>query len=149
MAKTGAKIGKKTLFLRETVVDGGVYATVAEVKTIGGPAQSRDAVDATFLESEDDAAEYIAGLMEGGELQLTLNFRPEHVSQGTSAGLYKDYLDGTTRSWQIQFPQFTNTPTLTARGFITGWEQNIAPKELLVITVKIKVTGKVTPTNFA
>ena len=51
---TGAKIGTKTRFLREDPVDSGTFVTVAEVKSVGGPSLSRDAVEATTLESPDD-----------------------------------------------------------------------------------------------
>lgn len=149
MAATGAKIGAKTEFRRETVVGGGAYAVVAEVKSIGGPALSRDSVDATHLLSPDDHAEYIAGLADGGEISLVLNFRPEHASQGASAGLLADFQAGTVRSWQVAWPQFTNEPTLTFSGFLTGWEPTSAPKDILTVAVKVKVSGKTTATNFA
>lgn len=149
MARTGAKIGKKTQLLRETPVDGGVYVEVAEVKSIGGPSLSRDAVDATHLASDDDYGEYIAGLKESGELSLVLNFRPDHVSQGSTAGLLKDFEDGTVRLWRVAWPQFTNTPTMTAAGFITGWEPQAGARDLLTVAVKIKLTGKPTLANFA
>ena len=149
MAATGAKIGNKTEFRRETVVGGGTYAAVAEVKSIGGPSLSRDAVDATHCESPDDHAEYIPGLADGGEISLVLNFRPEHTSQGASAGLLKDFQDGTVRSWQVAWPQYANTPKLTFSGFLTGWEPTTAPKDIVSVAIKIKVTGKTTATDFA
>ena len=149
MARSGAKIGKKTQFLREDPVDSGTFVPVAEVKSINGPTQSRDAVEATHLESDDDHTEYVPGVAEGGEVSLTLNFRPEHTSQGASSGLYKDFQDGTFRNWQIAFPQFAGTPTLRLAGFLTGWEPSIATKDLLTVAVKLKVSGKVTATSFA
>ena len=43
---------------------------LAEVKSIGGPSLSRDAVEATHTESPDDHAEFIPGLANGGEVSL-------------------------------------------------------------------------------
>lgn len=148
---TGAKIGKKTQFLREDTVGGGTYTQVAEVKSIGGPAKSRDAVEATSMDSADDHAEYIPGIAEGGDVSLVLNFRPEHATHGTTSGLAKDYDDGTTRSWQIKWPQFSegSPPTATFSGFLTGHEITSATRDLVTVAVKLKVTGKVTLTNFA
>src|SRR6185436_920891 len=94
MPATGAKLGTKTRFLREDPVGSGTFVAVAEVKSIGGPSLSRDAVEATHMESPDDHAEFIPGLANGGEVSLVLNFRPEHVSQGATAGLLKDFQDG-------------------------------------------------------
>jgi len=151
MAATGAKIGKKTEFYREITVGGGTYAAVAEVKSIGGPSMSRDAVDATNIDSPDDHGEYVPGVADGGEISLVLNFRPEHASQGASAGLAKDFQDGTSRSWQIKWPQFStgSPPTITFSGFLTGWEPTSATRDLLTVAVKIKISGKPTLTNFA
>lgn len=149
MAKTGAKIGMNTAFERESPVDSGTYAAVAEVKSIGGPSLSRDAVEATHTDSPDDYAEFVGGVANGGEVSLVLNFRPEHVSQGADSGLLKDFHDATVRNWRVRWPQFSNTPTLTFSGFLTGWEPSSAAKDLLTVAVKIKVTGKPTTTNFA
>jgi hypothetical protein len=149
MAATGAKIGTKTQFLREDAVGGGVYTSVAEVKSIGGPSLSRAAVEATHTESPDDHDEFIPGTANGGEISLVLNFRPEHMSQGAAAGLLKDFQDGTVRGWQVKWPQFPLTPTLTFSGFLTGWEPTSAAKDLLTVACKIKITGKTTATNFA
>ena len=149
MAATGAKLGTRTRFLREDPIGGGVFVAVAEVKSIGGPSLSRDAVEATHTESPDDHAEFIPGLANGGEVSLVLNFRPEHVSQGATAGLLKDFQDGVVRNWRIEWPQFPNTPTLTFPGFLTGWEPSSAAKELISVAAKLKVTGKTVATNFA
>ena len=149
MAATGAKIGKKTTFEKEDPVGSGTYVPVAEVKSLGGPSMSRDAVDATNFDSPDDYEEPIPGLKKGGEVSLVLNFRPEHVSQGATAGLLKDFQDGIVRNWRIEWPQFPNTPTLTYPGFLTGWEPSSAAKKLISVAVSIKVTGKTVATNFA
>jgi predicted secreted protein len=146
---TGAKIGKRTQFLRENTIGGGVYSVCAEVKSIGGPTLNRDAVEATNMDSPDDHAEYIGGVADGGEISLVLNFRPDHASQGSSAGLAKDYFDGEKRGYQVQWPQFSNVPTMTVQGILTGYEVTSATKDLLTVAVKIKVTGKPVVTNFA
>ena len=72
MAATGAKLGTRTRFLREDPIGGGVYVAVAEVKSIGGPSLSRDAVEATHTESPDDHAEFIPGLKDERTIRYTL-----------------------------------------------------------------------------
>ncbi|MCK6478570.1 MAG: hypothetical protein HUU06_00315 [Planctomycetaceae bacterium] len=149
MAATGAKIGKKTTFEKEDPVGSGTYVPVAEVKSLGGPSMSRDAVDATNFDSPDDYEEPIPGLKKGGEVSLVLNFRPDHTSQGSSAGLLKDFEDGTTRTWRVMWPQFPNSPSLTFPGWISGWEPTSATKDLLTVAVKVQVVGKPTPQGMA
>lgn len=149
MARTGAKIGMKTLFEREHPFGSGTYVAVAEVKTIGGPSMSRDALEATHMSSDDDHAEYISGVPDGGEVSLLLNFRPDAASQGEASGLLNDLQAGTFRNWRVRWPQFTNTPTLTFGGIVTGYEPSSATRDVLSVAVKVKVSGKPVATNFA
>lgn len=147
---TGAKIGKKTQFLREDVVGGGTYTQLAEVKSIGGPSLSRDSVEATNMDSADEFAEFLGGIADGGEIALTLNSRPDHATHGGTSGLMADMLSGTTRSWQVKWPQFSSgsPPTMTFSGFLTAHEIQSATRELVTTSIRIKVTGKPTLTNF-
>jgi tail tube protein len=149
MPRTGAKIGLKTQFYREHPVDSGNYSKVAEVRQIGGPTLSRGDAEATHLESPDDYEEFLPSVKSGGEVSLVLNFRPDDVSQGNSAGLLKDFEDGTIRNWKVIWPQFANSPQLVIPGYIKGWEPTTAVKDAIGVAVKIKVTGKPTPSNFA
>ena len=146
---SGAKIGNKTLFQREIPAGSGTYVTVAEVKELRGPSFSRDKLDATNFDSTDDYGEKLPGLKDGGEISATLNFRPEHTSQGMNTGLLKAFEDGTVENWRVQYPQFTNSPQLIVRGFLTGWEVSATTKELMTVQIKLEVTGKPTPSNFA
>ncbi len=60
MPATGAKLVTNTRFLREDPVESGAFVALAEVKSIGGPSLSRDAVEATLMDTPDDPAEFIA-----------------------------------------------------------------------------------------
>lgn len=151
MAVSGAKKGLTTQLKRDTPKGSGTYTTQAEVKSIGGPSMNRDALDATHMDSVDDHTEVIAGIADGGEISLVLNFRPEHATQGTTSGMVKSFHDGTLENWKIEWPQFSasSPPTLAFSGLITGWEPTSATRDVLTVAVKIKVSGKVTATNFA
>lgn len=149
MAASGAKKGLTTQLKRDTPKGSGTYTTQAEVKSIGGPSMSRDALEATHMDSPDDHAEYISGIADGGEVTLVLNFRPEHATHGTTSGMLKSFQDGTVENWKIEWPQFTSTPTLAFSGLITGWEPSTAVRDVITVAVKIKISGKVTASNFA
>lgn len=150
MAATGAKIGNKTRFYQETPAGSGLYVLVAEVKQISGPTRSRGVADATHLETPDDYEEQIASVKNGGEVSLTLNFRPDDPTHGAVSGLEAAFEDGVTRKWRIEWPQFAGSPSLTFPGFLTGApEPTISVKDVIAVTVKVKVTGKPVPANFA
>lgn len=149
MARTGAKRGIGTRFLREHPVGSATYVAVAEVKSLGGPSMSRDAVEATHLTSDNEHSEFIAGVADGGDVTITVNFRPDHASQAEASGLLNDLQNGTLRSWRVEWPQFTNTPTLTFDGIVTGYEPTVGVRDVLTAAVRIKVSGKPVATNFA
>jgi len=147
---TGGKIGNKTQFHMESPAGSGNFVQIAEVKQLSGPTKSRGVADATHLETPDDYEEQVASIKNGGEVSLSLNFRPDDISQGALSGLDAAFEDGVTRKWKIAYPQFPNAPYITFPGFLTaGPEPTVAVKDVIGTTVKIKVTGKPIPTNFA
>lgn len=73
---TQARIGHGTLFKIGNGASPEVFTTVAEVTAITPPQMSRDSVDASHNESPDGWREFIGGLKDGGEVELTLNWVP-------------------------------------------------------------------------
>ena len=148
MAETGAKIGKRTTFKRETPLDSGNFVAVCEVKSINGPGLNREEADATNFDSPDDLEEMIASIKKAPEVSLGLNFRPDHGTQGNTTGLFKLYDDGTTERWRIEFPQFPGSPTITFKGYLTSLEPVSTTKEIVSLAAKIRVTSKPVLVNF-
>jgi hypothetical protein len=147
MGATGGKKGYGTLFEKEDPVDSGTFVVAAEVKSISGPSMSRDSTDATHMESPDEYEETMPTLKKGGEVSLVLNFRPDHASH---SALLADFESGIVRKWRIRWPQFGDpNKSLTFPGWISGWEPTTAIREWITVAVKIMVTGKPVPANFA
>ena len=73
---TNARIGYGTLFQTGNGAVPEVFTTLAEVTNITPPKMSRDTVDATHEESPGAWREFIAGLKDGGDVSLDLNFIP-------------------------------------------------------------------------
>ncbi len=59
----------------------GGFTTIAEVVSITVGNNSRDAIDVTSHDSVGPGREFIAGLLTGAELSLTLNFLPNNTTQ--------------------------------------------------------------------
>lgn len=53
-----------------------VFTAVAEVMSITPPGQTREAIDATHLTSANGYREFIAGMADGGEASIELNYTP-------------------------------------------------------------------------
>lgn len=64
-----------TVFSRESITPG-TYTAVANVNDITPPGIEREALDVTAHDSPDGYMEYIGGLINGGEVSITLHYDP-------------------------------------------------------------------------
>lgn len=137
---TQARIGYGTLFKSG---DGGspeAFTTLAEVTNITPPGMSRDTVDATHMESPDAWREFIAGLKDGGEVSVEMNF----IANGNAAVMMAELsLDGPSavKNRQCVFP---NGSIFAFAGILTGYEPEAPIDDKMVATATFKVTGKPT-----
>lgn len=128
---TNAAIGYSTTFGIKN--GGGTYDNVAEVTKVKPPNYSRDAVDATHMESPDRFREYIAGLMDAGEVSIELNYVP-----ATSDVLVAAMVAG-KGNFQITMP---NSVRFQFEAIVTGWETDAPLDDKMVATATFKVSGK-------
>ncbi|MBR1230204.1 phage tail protein [Bradyrhizobium sp. AUGA SZCCT0176] len=136
---TSARIGYQTLFKTGNGAAPEVFTTLAEVTGITPPAMARDTVDATHEESPGAWREFIAGLKDGGEVSLELNFVP-----GGSAALALTAeldLDGPSavKNRQILFPDGSY---FSFAGILTGFEPDAPLDDKMAASVTFKVSGK-------
>jgi predicted secreted protein len=141
---TLAKIGYGTLFKTGNGAAPEVFTTLAEVTAITPPSMARDSVDASHEQSPDSWREFIAGMKDGGEVSLDLNFVPG----GTAAAALAAELDlegsEAVKNRQILF---TDGSMFEFAGFLTGWEPDAPLDDKMSGTATFKVTGKPTLTQ--
>jgi predicted secreted protein len=65
----GSKLG-----IESGTLGSGTYVDMAEVTSIKFPNLSRDTIDATHMASPDGFREFIAGLSDGGEFSVEVNY---------------------------------------------------------------------------
>jgi predicted secreted protein len=138
---TSARIGYQTLFKSGNGASPEVFATTAEVTGITPPAMSRDTVDATHEESPDAWREFIAGLKDGGEVSLELNFVPG--GSAAAALMAELNLDGPLAkiNRQIVFPDGSY---FAFAGILTGFEPDAPIDDKMAASATFKVSGKPT-----
>ena len=134
MPATEAGLGYLSKF---GIKDGATYDYVAEVTSITPPGMSRDTVDVTHLESPDKFKEYIAGLADGGDASISLNYKPA-ASDALVAAFIAE-----TGDFRVLFPD--GDTFLDFAGIVTEW----SPGELtsdgaMSCTFSVKATGPVT-----
>jgi predicted secreted protein len=115
-----------------------VVHMLAELETVGGPAQKVATVDCTNMDSPSQYAEFIAGIIEGGEITVSGNFINAQFQQQ----LLTDMAAKIIRQWAACLP--TAMGTFTFSGYITAFNSEEKKDKQITFTATIKVTSAVT-----
>lgn len=135
-----------TQFLRDTT-GAGVFQVVASVTDIQGPSRQRDAIEVTAHDSPDQYREFVKGLKDGGDVQLTINYDP---GSPTIADLDDDFEEDSLRDYQIKiFPGTLNEWTWDFAGLITDLGDAFPHDDKMERSVTVKISGKPTLTPTA
>lgn len=118
------------------------FTDLAEVLSISPPSQSVDIIDVTHLKSTDRIREFIAGMIDPGEVSMEMNLVP-----GSASEIAIQALEGlsTTTNFRVTFPDGTaGSVTWIFAGFLAGYEPAIPSGEKMTANVSFKVTGTTT-----
>lgn len=116
------------------------FTTIAELRNISGPSMSADVIDVTTHNTSTPFRRFISGLIDGGEINLDINFVPQDPTHSYSTGLLSDFLNRTRRNFALVFPDEGST-TWIFPGIITNFETNSDPADVLMGSVTIKIAG--------
>ena len=116
------------------------YTMVASVTDINGPDRTREALDVTAHDSDEHYMEFIPGLKDGGEVTLTLNFRPGQASHLALDDQYdlQEVLDYRL----VVLPADPDEITWDFPGFITDLGDAYPHDDKMERSVTFKVAGK-------
>jgi predicted secreted protein len=133
MAATQAKLALGTIFKMASTA-------IEEIETIGGPAQKVATVDVTNMDSPSQYAEYIAGIIEGGEITLAGNWINSTAQKALLAAI-----GAAATAWSLLLP---GTQPAAGHwgwnGFVAAFNLEAKHDKQLTWTASIKVTGPVT-----
>lgn len=128
--------GLRTKFYREKDNDPGTFEEIAQIATIQPPQPEREVAEVDELNPPGDVRKKLAGLIDAGEVVVTLNF--DHTNAGHLA-LEQDFRDGDAHKYQIKLPtgwgwEFT--------GIVTGYQpQEISSGDVVQAQATITLTG--------
>ena len=123
------------LFIGDGAAANEQFSRLAGLLTLGGPTQARDSIEVTDHDSPEGFREFIAGLGDGGEISLDLNYLPGDGTQNILTQLIRV---GATRNFRIVWPGGVNW---SLKGIITGFDPTGAYDGKLEATATLKLTG--------
>jgi len=116
-----------------------VFTAIANVTSFKGPGIKRDTSDVTAHDSPTRWREFIATLVDAGEISIDINYDP--ADHDTLIG---DFEDTTARNYKLVYPAAASTWAFAA--FMTEFEAEAPVDDKLSATVKFKISGKPTIT---
>jgi predicted secreted protein len=126
--------------------DGGgteVFTSIAEVTDIQGPSFKLDTQDVTGYTSPGGWREKIPGLLDAGDVKLTLSFLPTNATHSQSTGLLRDMKNKTKRNFQLVFPDGGST-TWAFAAYVTGFDVKTPIDNRMQADATLTVTGQPT-----
>ncbi|KLL11578.1 MULTISPECIES: phage tail tube protein [Protofrankia] len=132
-----------TQFKRDTT-GAGVFAAIANVSDVSGPSREREGIEVTAHDSPDQYREFVKGLKDGGEVEITINYDPGAV---THADLDADFEEKPLRDYQVVIlPGEADEHTWEFSALITNIGDEFPHDDKMERTVTFKISGKPTLT---
>lgn len=117
-----------------------VFTLVAEIQNFNGPTEAAKQIDVSTLDST--AHEYIGGLTDGGEVQISGNFVGSNAQQ---QGLRADMLARTRRNFKLLLTDDNSSPTTAAfAAVVTSFSIKGGVDKQIEFSASLKISGLVT-----
>jgi len=123
--------------------DGGTsesFTTIAEVGDIDGPSVEVNAIDVTSHSSANAMKEFVAGLIDPGEISFPINFLPTETTHDDSDGLWADMIARTLRNFEMVFP---DTSECAFAALVTAMSLKEPVDDKLSADVTLKISGPI------
>ena len=115
---------------------------IAELQDVSGPSLSLETIEVTSHSSVEGWKEYIAGLLDAGEISFDINYVPTNATHKNAAGgLIYILAQRAVQAFSLVFP---DTTTWTFNAFVTAFEPSAPVADKLSASVTLKLTGKPT-----
>lgn len=134
---TKAAIGYGSRFELETSPGSNVYVEVAECDDLTPPGAKVDMIEATNFDSPNAYKEFIAGMIDPGELKLSLNFVPGSASE---SAILAAQAARVAYGGRITFPA---GQVWTFNVLILTYEPAVPTDKKMTATVTGKVSGSI------
>jgi hypothetical protein len=117
------------------------FTTIAEVGDIDGPADSVDTIEVTSHSSPQARKEFIASLIDSGEISFPMWFVPTDSTQDAETGLQYYKNERLAANFQMVFPDDTQ---VAFSALVTKFGMKAPVSGVLSADVTLKITGAMT-----
>jgi predicted secreted protein len=138
---TKAMIGMGSTFEMADPATPTVWTLISEVFDMSIPSSNPDQIDVTNFQSANRRREYIAGLVDSGEISFEMNYVP-----GSASDLALLAALGTTKNCRLTFP---NGVRISFAGNVQTYEPKAPTDDRMTASVSFKVSGALTQTAAA
>jgi len=119
-----------------------VLTELSEVVSFTLPNGETEQLDATHLKSPNRRREFIAGMIDDGELTVVLNYVPGSV---TDLLIMQAFTEGDTRDYMAVVPRATTDWEITGTAYVSGVDRGeIAADGVMRVTVTFRLSGAAT-----
>ena len=117
---------------------GATWINTAKIKDLTFPEESRDTSEDAYLDEADGYKEFVAGMIDGGEVSLVLKWDIADVGQVAINSKFDPATDGIIYG-RITLP---TGDTFTYKAVLTGRGNEVPKNETITQSFKLKVSGK-------
>jgi|SRR3990172_6495050 len=115
------------------------FTTIAEVGDIDGPSMSVDTIEMTSHSSPGARKEFVASLIDSGEISFPINFIPTDGTHDDVTGIQKIMNDRSVWNWQMLFP---DASVVTFAAIVTAFGIKAPVADKLSADLSLKITGE-------
>lgn len=137
---TQARIGYGSRLACEFTPGSGIYTDIAEVTNVPWPNEVADDIEATNQDSPGRRKEFVAGMIDPGEMSAESNWLPGDPTHDPTTGILALKASGQTVNWRITSPDTEITC------HVDGYVKSVAPatpvNEIMKLPFTIKLTGE-------
>ena len=116
-----------------------VFTTISEIRSLGGPQLSQDLIEVTNFSSPDFYREYIAGLLDSGNVTFDMNF----TNVAAQTALIDDLEDRIRRNFILGFETAAGVVEWDFAAVVSSVDFNFQIEEAISASVSLKVTSKI------
>ncbi len=135
---TEARIGLGTEFWLEATA-GGTLTKLGEILGVPSPSITVDEVEATHMGSPGGYREYITGLRDGGEGEITMNYVP---GSPTDLLIRAALADGEQREYMIVIPDGATGWEVTGTLVVRSYAKDIPIDDRMTATLGVRFSGQ-------